>query len=236
VFIGLGIPIIQGYGLTETSPVACANPPHDNIPASVGPPIPGVQVKLGENDALLIKGPNVMLGYWGNPEATRQIMTEDGWLNSGDRARIDPSGHVYITGRLKDIIVLSNGEKVPPTDVESAIAQDPLFEQVILLGEAKPYLCVLTVLNAEQWSKTAAAAGLPADASGAASPEAQKLFLARIAQQLKPFPGYAQVRRVVATLEPWTVDNGLMTPTLKLKRAKVMERFNAEIDAMYAGH
>ena len=236
VFIGLGLPVLQGYGMTESSPVACANRPTDNIPASVGQPIPGVQVKLGENDALLIKGPNVMLGYWDNPAATRQILSDDGWLNSGDRARIDERGHVYITGRLKEIIVLSNGEKIPPIDVETAIARDPLFEQVILLGEAKPYLSVVTVLNAEQWAKAAAPAGIAPDAAGAASPEGQKLLLERIGRQLKSFPGYAQVRRAVATLDPWTVDNGLMTPTMKLKRAKVMERFNAEIDAMYAGH
>jgi long-chain acyl-CoA synthetase len=177
-----------------------------------------------------------MLGYWDNPVATRQIMTADGWLNSGDRARIDESGHVYITGRLKEIIVMSNGEKISPIDVETAITRDPLFEQVILLGEAKPYLCVVAVLNADQWRKAAAAAGVPAEASGASSSEAQKLILSRIALQLKAFPGYAQVRRAVATLEPWTVDNGLMTPTMKLKRSRVTEKFNAEIDAMYAGH
>jgi long-chain acyl-CoA synthetase len=236
VFLGLGVPVIQGYGMTECSPVACANPPHDNVPASVGAPIPSVQVKIGENAALLIKGPNVMLGYWRNPEATRQVMTEDGWLNSGDRARIDERGHVYITGRLKEIIVMSNGEKISPIDVEAAIARDQLFEQVILIGEAKPYLGVIVVLNAGQWAKAAAQRQIRANAAAAASSEGQTLILARIAQQLKEFPGYAQVRRTVVSLDPWTVDNGLMTPTLKLKRSKVMELFNTEIDAMYAGH
>ena len=236
VFIGLGLPVIQGFGMTECSPIACANTPDDNVPESVGKPIPGVEVKIGAHDALLIKGPNVMLGYWNNPEATRQVVSDDGWLNSGDRARIDAAGHVYITGRLKEIIVMSNGEKVSPVDVETAICQDPLFEQVMLLGEAKPYLSVIAVLNAEQWKKAAAAANVIPDSAGAASAEGQQLLLERIARQLKSFPGYAQVRRVCATLEPWTVDNGLMTPTLKLKRTRVMERFNAEIDAMYAGH
>ena len=236
VFIGLGLPIIQGFGMTESSPIACANTPRDNVPESVGKPIPGVEVKIGAHDALLIKGPNVMLGYWNNPEATRQVISDDGWLNSGDRARIDAAGRVYITGRLKEIIVMSNGEKISPIDVETAIAQDPLFEQVMLLGEAKPYLSVIAVLSAEQWKKAAAGANIAPDSAGAASAEGQTLILERIAQQLKPFPGYAQVRRVCATLEPWTVDNGLMTPTLKLKRMRVMERFNAEIDAMYAGH
>jgi long-chain acyl-CoA synthetase len=236
VFIGLGLPVLQGYGLTETSPVACANHPHDNVPASVGPPIPGVAVRLGEHDALLIKGPNVMLGYWDNPEATRQIMLADGWLNSGDTARIDERGHVYITGRLKEIIVMSNGEKISPVDVESAIARDALFEQVILLGEGKPYLSVIAVMNSDHWSKAATEGGFPADAATLRGKEAHDFVLKRIGAQLKMFPGYAQVRRAVLTLEPWTIDNGLLTPTLKLKRSKVMEKFNAEIDAMYAGH
>jgi long-chain acyl-CoA synthetase len=236
VFIGLGLPVLQGYGMTETSPVACANRPDDNVPASVGCAIPGVEVRLGEHNALLIRGPNVMLGYWENPEATRQIMLPDGWLNSGDTARIDERGHVYITGRLKEIIVMSNGEKIAPLDVESAIVSDALFEQVILLGEGKPYLSVVAVLNADRWNKLAAQSGLPSDASTLRSKEAHDAVLKRIAAQLKMFPGYAQVRCAVLTLDPWTVDNGLLTPTMKLKRAKVMERFNAEIDGMYAGH
>jgi long-chain acyl-CoA synthetase len=236
VFIGLGLPLLQGYGMTELSPVACANRPDDNAPASVGAPIADVQMKIGENGALLVKGPNVMLGYWDNPEATRQVIAADGWLNTGDTARIDEHGHVYITGRLKEIIVMSNGEKIPPVDVEHAIARDGLFEQVILLGEAKPYLSVVAVLNRDHWQTVAATGGLAADGDGVRSKEAQDVVLRRIGDQLKSFPGHAQVRRVVLTLDPWTVENGLMTPTLKVKRAKVMEKFNAEIDAMYAGH
>ncbi len=236
VFIGLGLTVLQGYGLTETSPIACANRPDDNLPASVGRAIPGVQVKTGENSALMIKGPNIMLGYWNNPEATRAMIGADGWLNSGDTARIDSQGHVFITGRLKEIIVLSNGEKVPPVDVESAIARDPLFEQVMLLGEGKPYLSVMAVLNADHWKKLCAERGLKDAPSAIQSKQVEEVLLSRITTQMKEFPGYAQVRRAAATLEPWTVENGLLTPTLKLKRAKVMEKFNAEIDAIYAGH
>jgi long-chain acyl-CoA synthetase len=206
------------------------------MPASVGRAIPGVQVKTGANNALMIKGPNIMLGYWNNPEATKAMIGPDGWLNSGDTARIDGQGHVFITGRLKEIIVLSNGEKVPPVDVESAIARDILFEQVMLLGEGKPYLSVMTVLNADQWKKLCAERGLDAASAKLSSKQVEEILLSRITTQMKEFPGYAQVRRVSATLEPWTVENGLLTPTLKLKRAKVMEKFNAEIDGMYAGH
>ena len=237
LFIGLGLPVIQGYGLTETSPVACANSPHDNLPASVGRPIPGVEVKIGDKDALLISGPNVMLGYWNNPEATRAMIGADSWLNSGDTARIDEQGHVFITGRLKDIIVMSNGEKVPPVDVEAAIMRDALFEQVVLIGEGKPYLSVIAVLNADHWKKMAAEYGIDAAAPGALqSAQVQNVVLERIAHQLREFPGYAQVRRVTLTLEPWTVENGMLTPTMKIKRAKVFELFNAELDRMYEGH
>ena len=236
VFLALGLPVLQGYGMTECSPVAAANRPHDNLPASVGTAVPGVELKIGEHNALMIKGPNVMLGYWNNAEATRAILGADGWLNSGDTARIDDHGHVFITGRLKEIIVLSNGEKAPPTDIETAIARDPLFEQVMLLGEGKPYLSVMTVLSADHWKKLAAEKGLDPAPATAASRPVEEILRARIAVQMKEFPGYAQVRRVAATLEPWTVENGLLTPTMKLKRAKVIERFSAEIDRMYAGH
>jgi long-chain acyl-CoA synthetase len=237
VFIGLGITVLQGYGLTETSPVSCANRPDDNLPASVGKAVPGVEVKIGANNALLIKGPNIMLGYWNNDAATRQMIQPDGWLNSGDTARIDEQGHVFITGRLKEIIVLSNGEKVPPVDMEAAILRDPLFEQVMLLGEGKPYLSIIAVLNADHWQKLCAEHHLDSAAAGlASSKQVEEIALGRIALNLREFPGYAQVRRVGLTLEPWTVENGLLTPTMKLKRAKVMEKFNAEIDAMYRGH
>ncbi len=237
IFIGLGLPILQGYGLTETSPIATANRPENNIPASVGQPIPNVQIKIGDKGAVMIKGPNIMLGYWNNEEATRAMVGEDGWLNSGDTGRIGDQGHLFITGRLKEIIVLSNGEKVPPYDMEAAIARDALFEQVMVLGEGKSYLTVMAVLNPDHWKKLAAEAGIDAGAADITQSEpVEKAILARIAAQIRDFPGYAQVRRATVTLEPWTVENGMLTPTMKLKRAKVMEKFNAEIDRMYAGH
>ena len=165
------------------------------------------------------------------------MIQSDGWLNSGDTARIDEKGHVFITGRLKEIIVLSNGEKVPPVDMEAAIMRDPLFEQVMLLGEGKPYLTVMAVLNADHWKKLCAEHGLDANATDLVrSKQVEDITLEHIGRQLKQFPGYAQVRRVTLTLDPWTVENGLLTPTMKLKRTKVMEKFNAQIDQMYAGH
>lgn len=237
IFIGLGLPILQGYGMTETSPIATANCPGNNIPVSVGQPIPGVQVKIGDKDAVMIKGPNVMLGYWNNDAATKAMIQPDGWLNSGDTGRIGDQGHLFITGRLKDVIVLSNGEKIPPSDMETAIARDPLFEQVMLLGEGRPYLTVMAVLNADHWQKLAVASAIDAGANDVLrSPATEKAVLGRIAAQITGFPGYAQVRRATVTLDAWTVEDGLLTPTMKLKRAKVMEKFNAAIDGMYAGH
>ena len=237
LFIGLGLPILQGYGLTETSPVVSTNRLEDNIPASIGKPVPGVQVKFGEKDALLVKGPNVMLGYWDNPEATRAMFTEDGWLNTGDTARADSEGHLYITGRLKEIIVMSNGEKIPPVDMEAAILQDNLFEQVMVLGEGKPYLSVFVVLNKEQWGKLATERSLDPNAEKVMTgPDAEKLVLERLQRQIKTFPGYAQVYRAAILAQPWTIENGLLTPTMKLKRNKVMEAYKDEFEHLYAGH
>ena len=149
VFIGLGVPVIQGYGLTETSPVVCVNRPDSNVPSSIGQPLPGVEVKIGENDELLTRSRCVMRGYWKDEAATRAMIDADGWLHSGDTCSVDARGHYTIVGRIKDIIVLNNGEKVPPSDMESAILLDPLFEQVMVVGEGKPYLAALTVLNEE---------------------------------------------------------------------------------------
>jgi long-chain acyl-CoA synthetase len=237
VFLGLGLPVLQGYGMTETSPVVSSNTFADNMPASIGHPIPGTQIKIADNGALLVKGPNVMQGYWGLPDATKAMFTEDGWLNTGDTARVDEAGRLYITGRLKEIIVLSNGEKVPPVDMEAAIARDPFFEQVMVVGEGKPYLSVLVVPNKDLWAKLAAEHGLdPASALSTRTPQAEQLVLERINAQIKQFPGYAQIRRVAVIPAPWTVDNGLLTPTLKLKRVKVLEQHRADYDKLYSGH
>ncbi|MDD5384233.1 MAG: long-chain fatty acid--CoA ligase [Gallionella sp.] len=237
VFIGLGLPVIQGYGLTETSPVISGNHPENNFPDSVGRPIRDVQVKLGEQNALLVKGPNVMMGYWNNPEATKAIIDADGWLNTGDIVRISETGHIYITGRIKEIIVMSNGEKVPPTDMELAILRDPLFDQVMIFGEAHPYLVALAVVNAEVWQHFVKEAGVRADMPEAmVDSRVEGRVLKRIALSLRGFPGYAHVRRVLLLQEPWTMENGLLTPTLKLKRDKVAKQLAAQIKQLYERH
>ncbi len=233
-FIGLGVPILQGYGLTETSPVISVNVPQDNEPGSVGIPLNGVEVRIGENEELLVKTPGMMLGYWNNHAATAEIIDADGWLHTGDQARIE-NGHIYITGRLKDILVLSNGEKIPPMDMELAISLVPAIDQVLVIGEGEPYLAAIVVLNPEEWLKLAKRFKLDPDADDSLeNDKLQAYLLKQIKGCLKDFPGYAKIRRLLPTLEPWTVDNGLLTPTLKTKRARILKRFADKIAAIYA--
>lgn len=234
VFIGLGLEILQGYGLTETSPIISVNVPGRNGPSTVGEPCRGIEVRIGENDELLVQSPGVMLGYWNNHAATAEMIDADGWLHSGDQARLDDRGRICITGRLKDILVLSNGEKIPPADMESAICLDPLFEQALVVGEGRACLAALVVLNADLWFGFAKEFGLdPFERESLDDERLQKKVLSRIQAQLHDFPGYARIRRVCLDLDPWTVEDGLITPTLKTKRAKIIERYQAQIERMY---
>jgi long-chain acyl-CoA synthetase len=233
-FIGLGLEILQGYGLTETSPVISVNRPDHNDPASVGEPLRGVEVSIGENDELLVKSPGIMLGYWNNHAATAEMIDPEGWLHTGDQARIEDR-RIYITGRIKDILVMSNGEKVPPADMEAAICSDKLIDQALVVGEGKSYLSAILVLNADLWFGFAKDLGLDPFAQESLQNERLlKKILSRVQAQLHEFPGYAKVRRLLLMLDPWTVENGLLTPTLKLKRAGVMQQFQDQIEAMYA--
>jgi len=210
-FIGLGLPMLQGYGMTEASPVISVNRDDDNVPDSVGPPLTGIEVRVGEANELQVRGPNVMLGYWRDVDATAAALTPDGWLRTGDQAEIK-DGRLFIRGRVKDILVLSNGEKLPPQDAEFAILHDPVFEQVMLVGEGRPYLVLLAVTR-----------------------EADERKLVKLAnERLGKFPRWIRVRRVVAMREPWSVDNGLLTPTLKLRRPLLLKKLKAEIDRAYA--
>ncbi len=236
-FIGLGLPILQGYGLSETSPVISVNRDNDNLPSSVGKPLPNLEVRLGEYDALEVRGPSVMLGYWNNEAATKLMISSDGWLNTGDVARIDETGRITITGRIKEIIVLSNGEKVPPNDMEAAILADPLFEQLMVVGEGKAYLGLLTVVNRERWVAAMHERGLPAEwPESLRSTQAKAYALQRVTQQIQSFPGYARIRRIALLGEAWSTDNGLLTPTLKIKRAKVLEMYRRDYEGLYEGY
>jgi long-chain acyl-CoA synthetase len=236
-FVGLGVPILQGYGLTESSPVISCNRPNDNVPESVGLVLDGVEVQIGDDDELLARGPNIMLGYWNNQDANGRVLDADGWLHTGDKARIDEAGHIYITGRIKEIIVLSNGEKVSPADMEMAITMDPLIEQVMVVGEQRPYLSALCILDPEYWKVFAPSIGVDTNQPGVLKlPEVENAVLARIAEQIKMFPGYARILRVYLSFDPWSVENGLMTPTHKLKRAQVMKQLQTPVAELYSGH
>jgi len=168
-------------------------------------------VKLGEGGELLARGGNVMLGYWRNDEATRAAIDAEGWLHTGDIAEIR-DGRIYIRGRVKDILVMSNGEKLPPQDVEFALLHDPVFEQVMLVGEGRPFLTVLAVTQESD----------------------EKKLIARANEQLKSFPRWVRIRHVIATRDPWTIENGLLTPTLKLKRPLVLAKCKDALDSLYA--
>src|SRR6266853_4601813 len=211
LFIGLGLPVLQGYGMTEASPVISVNRIEDNAPESVGRPLDTVEVKIAPGVELLARGASIMKGYWNLPEATAMTLDGEGWLHTGDLAEIR-GGKIFIRGRLKDVLVLSNGEKLPPQDVELAILGDPVFEQGVLVGEGRPFLTLVAVTQETD----------------------EKTLIQRANDRLKGFPRYIRVRRVVATRDPWTVDNGLLTPTLKVTRERVQKKFGGEIERAYA--
>jgi len=232
-FIALDICLLQGYGLTEASPVISVNTTAHQRLDSIGLLLRGVEAQIADHDELWVKGDNTMQGYWRNDEATQK--TFDGeWLKTGDKASIDEQGFIRIIGRIKDILVLANGEKVPPSDIEAAIIQDALFEQVLVVGEGKSFLTALVVINKTVCHDIQTAQGL--DSETLNDPKILELALDRIGQKMQEFPGYARIRKVYLMNEEWTVESGLLTPTLKVKRAKVLEKYQRQVDALYQGH
>lgn len=234
--LAFGLPITQGYGLTEASPIVSTNSLVDNNPKSVGLPLPGAEVRIGEHNELLVRSPGIMLGYWNNPKATSEVIDPEGWLHTGDQARLE-QGHIFITGRIKEIIVLANGEKVPPGEMEAAIAADSLFDQVLVIGEGKPYLSALVVLNPEHWAELAHSLKLdPQKKESLKDPHVIEYVLQQIGKHIQQFPGYARIHQVALILEHWTTENGLATATLKARRQRVIQHYRAEINALYEGH
>lgn len=231
-FLGLGIPIVQGYGMTETAPVVAFNAPDDNDPSTVGKPLANVAVGIGENKELLVRGPNVMRGYWKREDDTAKAFS-DGWLRTGDQAEI-VAGRIRILGRVKEIIVTSTGEKIAPVDLELAITSDPVFEQAYAFGDNVPFLGCAVVLKQSYWRELCSSLQLdPQAADCLQAPAALEAVLQRVRTLTKNFPFYAQPKAVILSLEAWTVENTLITPTLKLKRQNLAKHFAAEIAAMY---
>lgn len=230
--IGLGLPLIEGYGLTEAAPVVTATTFEDYLLGSVGRPLEGIETRIADESELLIRSPSQMTGYWNDAEQTAAAVNGDGWLRTGDIAEFR-EGHLFIIGRLKELTVLSTGKKVTPTAVEAKIGTDPLFEQVCVVGNNRPCLVAVSVLNGREWATLARENGLdPGDPN---HPAAAAAILLRMAQATKDLPSYSQVRGVHAVLDSWTVENGVLTPTLKVRRPVIEDRYRAEIDGLFAG-
>lgn len=229
--IGLGLPLVEGYGLTEAAPVVTATTLEDNAPGSVGRMLSGVEARLGAENELLIRSPALMRGYWNDPDRSAAAIDTDGWLHTGDIAEIR-EGRLYITGRLKDLIVLSTGKKVASSAVEAAIEAAPLFDQCCAIGDARPFVSALVVLDGRRWTAFAEQNGL--DPANPNAVTAKQAILARINRTMVNQPAFAQVRDIHVLLQPWTTEDGSLTPTLKIKRRVVQERFRAEIEALYA--
>lgn len=237
VFCGLGLVITQGYGMTESSPIIAGNSTSYNHPHTVGKPLPSTQVRLGADNEIQVKSDSIMKGYWNRPQDTKDAFTEDGWFKTGDVGEFDDEGYLRIVGRIKEIIVTSTGEKVPPADLEQAIEIDPLFEQSYVIGENRPFISTIIVLNKEEWKKLATTLNLdPNDPESLHATVTRNAVLKRIKAAAKDFPQYALPRNAWLTLDPWTIDNELLTPTLKLKRKALAQKYAPQIQTLYAGH
>lgn len=233
-FVGLGLPLTEGYGLTEAGPVVTNVELERFRPGYVGLPLPGVELQLGPQQEICVRGPNVTKGYWGQPEATAAAIDAEGWLHTGDVGEIDAEGYVRIRGRLKEIIVTSTGEKVPPTDIEAALTMEPLFDQAMVVGEGRPYLTAVLVLADKPWRQLADKLGHEAeDPAALVDPVVLAAAQAKADDRLQDFPHHAQVHGLHLTRTPWTIENGLITPTMKLKRDALTGRLGTAIEALY---
>ncbi|WP_427159552.1 AMP-dependent synthetase/ligase [Aliinostoc sp. HNIBRCY26] len=256
----VGVEILQGYGLTETSPVTNARRPWHNLRGSSGQPIAGTEVKIvdpetrrplpnGQRGLVLLRGPQIMQGYYQNPEATAKVLDADGWFDSGDLGWVTPYNDLVLTGRAKDTIVLTNGENIEPQPIEDACLRSPYIDQIMLVGQDQRCIGALIVPNVEALEKWAEAQNLTlvtddnnlTSSSGETitleSKMIQDLFRQELNREVQNRPGYRPDDRVGPfrlIQEPFSVENGLMTQTLKIRRHVVMERYQAIIAAMFA--
>ena len=234
-FEAIGLPLIEGYGLTEGG-VATLNPIDKPRPGSIGKPLPGVEVKLGPDGELLMKSPCLFSGYWNDPESTAAVLKE-GWLHTGDVAEIDDKGYVYITGRKKELIVSSNGKKIYPARIESLFKMEPIVNQVLLIGDKQPYVTALITINvtaAESLKGMDAFKGRETADLIKASPVAEEVSGAvkRVNKQLAPFE---QIRKFRILEREFSIERGEMTPTMKVRRKQVIDTYREAVSELYLG-
>jgi len=235
-FLGAGITILQGYGMTETC-IVCANRPEDNCVGSIGKPFSGIEVAAAEDGELLVRGPNVMRGYYGKPEATLAVMRGE-WFATGDVGHIDDDGHIFITDRKKDLFKLSNGKYIAPQQIESLLKQSEFVNQVVVVGSSRKYPAALIVPDWEALKSALTVAGESVAESHeqiAMQPAAAKIVQRDVTKITAHLADYERVRRVALLPQEFSIDNGEMTPTLKVKRNVIDERYGKIIDELYRG-
>jgi long-chain acyl-CoA synthetase len=228
-----GVQVFQGYGLTESSPVISFNCKLHHKLGTVGRAIPGVSVRIAPDGEVLTRGPHVMKGYWKEPEATAAAI-HDGWLYTGDLGSIDGEGYLSITGRKKELMVLSNGKKVAPSFLEGLLLADPCIDQAMVVGEGRNYLTALVAPNWTNLRKELAGVELPGEPEAcAASPAVRELLLRRCEAALAELSSMEQVRKVMVLSRPFSVENEEMTVSLKVRRGVVLEHYAERIEALY---
>ena len=236
-FWGLGIPVYEVWGLSENAGGATSNRPGANKVGSVGTALPGVEISVADDGELLIRGPIVMRGYRDQPDKTAEAIGADGWLHTGDIGTIDSQGFVTIVDRRKELLVNEAGKNLSPTNIEMAIqAASPLIDQVVAFGDAKPYVTALVVLDQDAAAVQAAALGM-ADSSAAAFAqrrEAREMLAAAVLEGNAKLSRVEQIKRFLIVGTPWEPGGDELTPTMKLKRRPIAEKYSAEIDKLYA--
>ncbi len=235
-FFGAGMLILEGYGLTETSPVLAVNRPGQLRIGSVGPVLPDTEVRIAPDGEILARGPQIMVGYYNQPEATREVLSPDGWLATGDIGHLDGDGFLYITDRKKDIIVTAGGKNIAPQPIENEFKHNRYVSQIVVIGDRRPYLACLIVPNFENLQKYAAYKKIGyTDLSGLIKhPQIVGMYERQLARVNRKLPGFNQVKRFTLLQHDFTLEDGELTPTLKVKRQVVQKRYREVIDAMYA--
>lgn len=234
-FFAVGIPIIEGYGLTETSPVICLNPPGRERPASVGPAIPGVEVRIGDEGEILTRGPHVMLGYFRNDAATAEAI-RDGWFHTGDVGHLDPDGYLHITDRLKDLLVTAGGKKVAPQPLEGRLKSVKWITEAVMLGDRRPYCVCLLVPNFAVLETEAKTRGW-AHASRhelLAHPEVLAVYQREIDRLNADLAPFEKIKKFALLDRDLSQDAGELTPTLKVRRRVLSRKFADLIESLYA--